>query len=391
VTGAGRILLTNDQWVDIAIIGGGPAGSAAAMVLARAGVSVLLIDRGDGWARGIGESLPPMAAPLLRALGVWDQFLAAGHLPSHGNRSAWGTPEAEERDFLSHPEGVGWHLDRPRFDAMLVDAAVRAGASYARRTRLARRRRGAGGAWLLDLVVGGRETTVRAGAIVDASGRTAVLARAEGVPRAAYDRLVGVVGTLIPTDVEGDPAFDQDSLTLIEAVPDGWWYAARIPGGRLVVAHMTDADIAASRGVRSPSGWSASLADAPRIQERVRRHGYRLDAALRVVPADSSYLRDVGGDGWCAVGDAAAAHDPLSSFGITGALAGGEQAARAILVDGGSLHVGRGELNEYARRMRQTYAGYVAQWLGNYALERRWLGTPFWARRHGLLERLLRP
>lgn len=391
MTGAERAPLAGDRWVDVAIIGGGPAGSTAAAVLARAGVSVLLIDRGDGWARGIGESLPPMAAPLLRALGVWDQFLAAGHLPSHGNRSAWGAPEAEERDFLFHPEGVGWHLDRPRFDAMLVDAAVRAGASYTRRTRLARHRRDAGGAWRLDLVVGGRETTARAGAIVDASGRARLLARAERMPCAAYDRLVGIVGVLIPGDAEGHLVPDEDSLTLIEAVPDGWWYAARIPGRRLVVAYMTDADIAASCGVRSSSGWAAALARAPRIEERARRHGYRLDTALRVVPADSSYLRDVGGDGWCAVGDAVAAHDPLSSFGITAALTGGEQAARVILVDGGALRAGRDEFNEYARQMRQTYAGYVAQWLGYYALERRWLGSPFWSRRHALLAHLLRP
>ena len=51
---------------------------------------------------------------------------------------------------------------------------------------------------------------------------------------------------------------------------------------------------------------------------------------LRVVAADSSCLEVVEGDGWCAVGDAAAAYDPLSSQGITTALASGAWAGQAI-------------------------------------------------------------
>jgi len=375
--------------VDVAVIGGGPAGSAAAVALARAGVSVLLVDRGDAGAHTIGESLPPEATPLLRELGVWERFLADGHLPSHGNRSVWGGPEPDDRDFLSHPEGVGWHLDRPRFDAMLADAAARAGAAIAQRTRVIGCQRGDDNDWRLDLSAEGRRTTARASTrartVIDASGRARVLARAERVPCGSYDRLVGVVGVLVPDDAR---RADEDSLTTIEAVPDGWWYAARVPKGHLVVAYMTDADVAVARRAQAGDRWTTALAGTRYIRARVADHGYHLETAPRLVASDSSHLRDVGGDGWCAIGDAVAAYDPLSSFGILVALATGTQAAGAIVAGRGTLRRGEGALDEYTYWTRHTYARYVAQWLGYYALEQRWPVAPFWRRRHAMLARL---
>jgi len=321
--------------VDVAVIGGGPAGSTTALTLAQAGVSVLMVDRCGAGASAVGESLPPAAAPLLRELGVWESFLADGHLPSHGNRSVWGDPMPDDRDFLSHPEGVGWHLDRPRFDAMLADTAARAGATVVHRTRVIACHRGSSGDWRLDVATEGRRTTVRALTIVDATGRARHVARAERVPCDAYDRLVGVVGVLVRDDTL---RVDEDSLTTIEAAPNGWWYAARVPGDRLVVAYMTDADIAVSCQARTPGGWAAALAATRHMRRRVADHGYRLRTIPRLVAADSSRLRDVGGQGWCAVGEAAVAYDPLSSYGIIAALSTGMQAARVILAEGGALH-----------------------------------------------------
>ena len=64
------------------VVGGGPAGAAAAVSLARAGHPTLILERatGNGWR--IGETLPPLAAEALRALGVWKRFLADGHRPA---------------------------------------------------------------------------------------------------------------------------------------------------------------------------------------------------------------------------------------------------------------------------------------------------------------------
>ena len=75
---------------DVAIIGGGPAGSAAAIALSRSGHSVALIERTRYGAPRIGETLPPDSRPLLDRLGVTKQFHAEHHVPAPGIISAWG-------------------------------------------------------------------------------------------------------------------------------------------------------------------------------------------------------------------------------------------------------------------------------------------------------------
>src|SRR5439155_1164042 len=78
----------------------------------------------------IGESLAPSARLVLERVGVWERHQAAGHLPCFANRSSWGGSEVDTYDFLRDPYGHGWHLDRRRFQAMLVDEAVRAGCAW---------------------------------------------------------------------------------------------------------------------------------------------------------------------------------------------------------------------------------------------------------------------
>ena len=85
--------------VDIAIAGAGPAGTAAALTLSRAGVRVRdgLNVRATLDLIRVGEGLPPGARPILESLGIWDRFRRAGHLPSNGNRSAWEAAAAAHR------------------------------------------------------------------------------------------------------------------------------------------------------------------------------------------------------------------------------------------------------------------------------------------------------
>src|SRR5262245_56820039 len=113
---------------DVLIFGGGPAGAAAAITLARAGRSVVVIEKSQYAQPRIGETLPPAARPLLEELAVWELFLAAGHLPSPGVLSVWGEEELYETHFIFNLYGNGWHLDPQRFDTMLAQAARRAGA-----------------------------------------------------------------------------------------------------------------------------------------------------------------------------------------------------------------------------------------------------------------------
>src|SRR5688572_21695926 len=109
---------------DVAIVGGGPAASVTAMLLARAGKTCVILERGDDTGDKPGESLPPSARPLLEQLELWDALEADGHRPCHGNRSRWGSDVVEEMPFVFSPYGHGWHLDRRRFERLLISRAL---------------------------------------------------------------------------------------------------------------------------------------------------------------------------------------------------------------------------------------------------------------------------
>src|SRR5687768_12254286 len=110
---------------DVAVVGGGPAGSALTIALARRGLRVVLIEAVPEREPRVGETVPPDLRYYLHRLGVWDSFARAAHLPSGGSCSAWGDPSLAFQDAFSHPRGGGWHLDRPRFDTTLLAEAGR--------------------------------------------------------------------------------------------------------------------------------------------------------------------------------------------------------------------------------------------------------------------------
>jgi len=100
---------------------------------------------------------------------------------------------------------------------------------------------------------------------------------------------------------------------------------------------------------------------------------------MRIVPANSAFTATRGRDGWLAVGDACAAHDPLCGWGVHRALANGIRAADAIgayLQDGDAA-----PLDAYDRYCRAQFDAYLAGLWEHYAFERRFAGSPFWQRR----------
>src|SRR5947208_985599 len=109
------------KFYDAIVAGNGPAGSVAAFVLARAGHSVLVIGQ-NGSVRKIGESLPGAARPLLRYLGLHKILESEAHQPCFANASAWGSERLKITDMIHDPHGLGWHLDRERFDRDLLNA-----------------------------------------------------------------------------------------------------------------------------------------------------------------------------------------------------------------------------------------------------------------------------
>ena len=179
------------------------------------------------------------------------------------------------------------------------------------------------------VAAGGRDggsRTEEADLVVDASGRAARVARLIGVRRVRYDRLVAWWRTdrgafhLRPTDRR-----PIDSTTLVEAVPDGWWYSMFLPGHRLVVAFMTDADLLVAPGPAA-DGLRALLDEAPATRTRVDRRvdGRSADPTRPHRTATRSSVRT----GWRSA--TPRPYDPLASYGIAAALGQGFYAAAAV-------------------------------------------------------------
>lgn len=348
--------------VDVMILGGGPAGAATALALARSGASIAVVSRSRGDHPRIGETVPPTIMRPLVQLGVWDAFVADGHAPAPGTVVRWGADQPYENDFIVNPYGHSWHLDRTRFDAMLIGAASRAGAQ------------------IQDLPPGGRvehddrgwsmrfanRPHLRAPFVIDATGRSARVAQRHGVTRHRVDRLIGLVrfGTSAATEAR----------TLLEACAQGWWYAAVLPDNRAVTALFTDADLLPVGAMERDRLWARALSRTRLVPEIMATTGA---SRIYAAAAPTGTLSECTGRDWLAVGDAARTLDPLSGQGLTTALTSAIRAAEAVL----GAHR-KAALDAFSHQTAEEHRTHLSTRLAYYRRENRWPRSPFWQRRH---------
>jgi flavin-dependent dehydrogenase len=289
---------------DVLIVGGGPAGSAAALACRKAGLRVQVIARPERDSERPGEALSPGVEPLLRSLGA-DSAIDDALFHRHaGHWIEWGGARTFEA-FGQDADGPwrGFQAWRPTFDASLLAVAARSGVvvtegSAASPIIEAGRVAGA--------VVGGRP--VRARFVLDATGRSRWLARSLRLAIVtASPRLVAWFAY-----VQGDGG--DDGNPTIAADGDGWTWCARIRDGLHQWVRLPHSNLRPARG------WvPARLAG---LQPVGATRG--ADVTWRHVPASA-------GPGYALAGDAALTVDPLSSHGVLRALMSGIVAAELAI------------------------------------------------------------
>ncbi|MEU8678668.1 tryptophan 7-halogenase [Streptomyces sp. NPDC048560] len=352
--------------------GAGPGGCAAALALATAGADVVLVHRERPSRLPVGESLAPTARPLLEHLGVLDRVTARGHRPCYGSHSAWGQDTLTAQDHVRGPYGSGWHLDRRLFDSSLREAAHEAGARLHSGSVTAVVR--TGDLWRVSV----SGTEVVAPYLVDATGAGARVARRLGAGVLPTDHLVAVAAVLPGARPQsGTRRGGTERVSLIESTAFGWWYTAPLPSGHHVAMALTDPDLVARAGLRTPTGWFDALATTRHVHARLAVRGTGPPQRLSVVRAGTSRVLPTAGAGWVAVGDAASATDPIAARGITSALATGIAAASALTAraDGDGQALGR-----YADLTSGVHDEFLRARTACYRAGRRW-DTPFWTRR----------
>ena len=329
----------------------------------------------------IGESIPPAATPILKKLGLFHLIDSTlDHLVCPGSISLWNSEEAGHNDFFLDPVGLGYHLDRAKFDRLLLCETETRGAKVHKNWRLMRLTEKAAGYALTFSVDGVGQKTILADYVIDASGKSAAFARRLNVARNTLDELL-----FLCYSFELGPEDSMQPQSHIEAVSEGWWYAAALPGKRAIVTFCTDKESMKTGSYQKAEQWLALLHASKAISRAVPLKTIAqtiTSEAIITEGAPSSILSAVIGERWLAVGDAASCYDPISAAGITKALMQGETAGTAVaaLMTQGTDRA----LKDYQTGIFNDFTTFARMRAMHYGDEKRFKDAPFWRRRLGL-------
>lgn len=313
--------MTSDV-ADVAIIGGGPAGAAAARLLSSWGRRVVLLTRGPN-PRPLAESLPPSCTKLFDQLGIRELVDSAGFVRATGNTVQWaGKPRAIE---MFDPGVQGYQVARDAFDSLLLGASEEAGATMVRDVTVTSVDQLENAHWRVGSQGPAGGSAVAARWVLDCSGRAGVVARRSWRRSAAAARTIALVGVW-----EGaDWRMEEPSHTLVESYEGGWGWSVPVSSTRRYITVMLDPGI-----TEIPARSKLAEAYRDELSRTSMLHEAIKGAALVSDPWGcdaSAYSADrFAGDGLVLVGDAGSFVDPLSSFGIKKALASAWLAAVAV-------------------------------------------------------------
>ena len=315
---------------DVAIIGGGPGGSTAAALLASMGRRVVLFEKEVFPRFHIGESLLPFNVVLFQRLGLIDK-LEGRFLQKWGAQIMSSAGEVSryirfEESLVKGPP-MAYHVLRSEFDTMLLrnardkGAEVLEGHAVIEATHSHRH-----GATVTARGPDGVTVKCRARFLVDASGRDAFVASR----RKLRDMTPHLRKAAVFAHFENVPRLTgrQAGDIVLIVLTNGWFWIIPLPddkasvglvaeGSALKQSGLQPADLLDQAMRRCPAAWDR-LKDAKRVSQVWSASDYSYEC------------REVAGDGYLLVGDAAAFIDPIFSTGVWLAMSSGEMAADTL-------------------------------------------------------------
>ncbi|MBA3543017.1 MAG: tryptophan 7-halogenase [Chthoniobacterales bacterium] len=348
-----------DAIYDVAIIGGGPAGSTAATLLARAGRRVLVCEREKFPRFHIGESLLPISMKTFTRLGLHEKFEQAGFLRKYGGEMASACSDEGVKFYFkdgyrSQTES-SYQVPRAQFDKVLLDHAAENGAAVREETTIKKVEFFEDRAELRIESKGSAPEKISARYVIDASGRHSVLGNHFKL-KETYPHLQKISIFAHYEGVEGDEGRD-GTLTRQLRAKDRWFWYVPLPDGRASIGVVLDTALY-KQTKKSPEDFLAeSLAEQPFLARRMTQ-------ARRVTPAyasaDFSYRQSrLTGERWMLAGDAAGFIDPVFSSGVFLALLGGEQCADILDVVLDHPRKAPRLFARYEKLLRRVMKGYL--------------------------------
>jgi len=308
---------------DVIIIGGGPAGSIAACLLAQAGYRVLVLERDIHPRDHVGESLTPSTNFIFKRIGVLEKIEEAGFVHKPG--ACWTATVADPGRYLSislaefPPPGAfqffSYNVERADFDAMLLRHASELGAQVLQGVGVRKVLfRGDQAIGVRARVMNGWEQDVHARFVLDASGRSCLLATQLGLKERDPDfNQVSIYSWF--RNVEPPPPGTEGYLFLhFVNLAHGWVWQIPLRNGIYSIGAVTD-KVDFKRPQEDAEAFFQSLVERNRSLKHNLRHAER----IRPWKAEGDYtykINKLQGPGWLLVGDALRFVDPIFSTGV---------------------------------------------------------------------------